>query len=144
MYFFIVVAAAATCYFAIAAIRQPRLGVIVAALVWLAYTAYEVLIANGTLCDANCNIRVDLIVLWPLLWIATLFGVYAPGQWPAAAKIFAKVSGALLAVMTAVALYMVLVEGPAANRTAAPTPGEATSGEATSGSTTSEGATGAK
>ena len=42
MYFFIVVAAAATCYFAIAAIRQPRLGVIVAALVWLAYTAYEV------------------------------------------------------------------------------------------------------
>ena len=144
MYFFIVVAAAATCYLAIAAIRQPRLGAIVAALVWLAYTAYEVLIANGTLCDANCNIRVDLIVLWPLLWIATLFGVYAPGQWPAAAKIFAKVSGALLAVMTAVALYMVLVEGPAANRTAAPTPGEATSGEATSGSTTSESATGAK
>jgi hypothetical protein len=118
MYFFTLVAAAAACYFAVAAIRQPRAGVIVAAIVWLAYAAYEVLIANGTLCDANCNIRVDLILLWPLIWIATLFGIYAPGQWPTAAKVLVKVSFALLAAMVAVSLYIVLVETPAANRAA--------------------------
>lgn len=118
MYFFTLVAAAAACYFAVAAIRQPRAGVIVAAIVWLAYAAYEVLIANGTLCDANCNIRVDLILLWPLVWIATLFGIYAPGEWPTAAKVFAKVCLALLASMAALSLYMVLVEKPAAERAA--------------------------
>ncbi len=118
MYFFVFVAAAAALYFAVAAWRQPRPGVIVAAVAWLLYAVYEYFIANGTLCDANCNIRVDLLLIWPLVWIASLFGIYAPGQWPRAAKVFAGLGAARFASMAAISLYIFLVEEPAAQRAA--------------------------
>ncbi|MDQ8697283.1 hypothetical protein [Hyphomicrobium sp. LHD-15] len=118
MYFFVFVAAAVGLYFAVSALRQPRLGLIVAAIAWLLYAAYEFLIANGTLCDANCNIRVDLILIWPLVWIASLFGIYAPGQWTGAAKILGGLGLFFFASMAALFLYMVLVEEPAAERAA--------------------------
>ena len=118
MYFYVFVAAAVALYFAGAALQRPRAGVIVAAIVWLLYAVYEVLIANGTLCDANCNIRVDLILIWPLVWIATLFGIYAPGQWTFAAKVLGRLSFFFLASMAALSLYIVLVENPAAERAA--------------------------
>jgi hypothetical protein len=118
MYFFVFVAAAVACCFAVAAGRQPRPGVIVAAIAWLLYAVYEYFIANGTLCDANCNIRVDLILIWPLVWIATLFGIYARGQWPFAGKVLAGLSFAFVASMAALSLYIVLVENPAAERAA--------------------------
>ena len=35
------------------------------------YAVYEYYVANGTLCDANCNIRVDLVFFFPLLAWAT-------------------------------------------------------------------------
>jgi hypothetical protein len=116
MYVFAVVAAAAACCFTVEAVRHPRPGVIVAAIVWLLYAAYEVLIANGTLCDANCNIRVDLLLLWPLVWLAALFGIYASGQWPAAAKLLGKVIVFFVASMAALSVYMAFVETPAADR----------------------------
>jgi hypothetical protein len=118
MYFFVIVAAAVALYFAGTALRQPRAGVIVAAVVWLLYAAYEFLIANGTLCDANCNIRVDLILIWPLVWIASLFGIYPPGQWTGVAKILGGLGLLLLASMAALSLYIMLVEEPAAERAA--------------------------
>jgi hypothetical protein len=118
MYFFVVVAAAAAVYFASAALRQPRPGVIVAAIAWLLYAAYEVLIANGTLCDANCNIRVDLILIWPLVWIASLFGLFAPGQWTGTGKALGAVSAFSVVFLAALWLYIVLVENPAAERAA--------------------------
>lgn len=118
MYFFVFVAAAAASYFAAAAWRQPRPGVFVAAIAWLLYAVYEYYVANGTLCDANCNIRVDLILIWPLVWIASLFGIYAPGQWTRAGKVFAGVGLAFFASMAALSLYIFLVEGPAAQRAA--------------------------
>lgn len=118
MYFFVFVAAAAACYFAVTASQRPRPGVIVAAIVWLLYAVYEYFVANGTLCDAKCNIRVDLILAWPLVWIATLFGIYAPGQWPVAGKVFVGLSLAFFASMAALSLYIVYVETPAAERAA--------------------------
>lgn len=118
MYVFVFVAAAATLYFATAAFRQPRAGVIIAAVVWLLYAVYEYLIGSGVLCDANCNIRVDLILIWPLVWLASLFGIYAPGQWTSVGKAFAALNVFLLVSMAAVSLYMVLVENPAAKRAA--------------------------
>jgi hypothetical protein len=118
MYFFVFVAAAVACYFAFAASRQPRPGVIVAAIVWLLYAVYEYFIANGTLCDANCNIRVDLLLAWPLVWIATLFGIYAPGQWTPVGKVLGGLSFAFLVSMAALSLYIVFVETPAAERAA--------------------------
>lgn len=118
MYFFVFVAAAVALYFASLAWRRPRPGMIVAAIVWLLYALYEYFIANGTLCDANCNIRVDLTLVWPLVWIATLFGIYAPGQWTVAGKVFGGLCIFLLASMAALSLYIVLVENPAAERAA--------------------------
>lgn len=118
MYFFVFVAAAAALYFAGAAWRRPRPGVIVAAIVWLLYAVYEYYVANGTLCDANCNIRVDLILIWPLVWIASLFGIYAPGQWTPPAKVLGGLSLFFVASMAAISLYIVLVENPAAERAA--------------------------
>jgi hypothetical protein len=118
MYFFVFVAAAAAFYFATAAWRQPRPGVIAAAVAWLMYAVYEYFVANGTLCDANCNIRVDLLLIWPAVWIASLFGIYAPGRWPYAAKVFAGLGLAFFASMAVLSLYIFLFEEPAAQRAA--------------------------
>lgn len=118
MYFFVFVAAAAACYFAVTALRRPRPGVIVAAIVWLLYAVYEYFVANGTLCDAKCNIRVDLILVWPLVWIASLFGIYSPGQWTGTGKVLGGLSLFFLASMAALSLYIILVEDPAAERAA--------------------------
>jgi hypothetical protein len=118
MYFFALVAAAAALYFAYAAWQGPRPGVIVAAIVWLLYAIYEYFVASGVLCDANCNIRVDLILAWPLVWIATFFGIYAPGRWTVAGKVLGGLSAFILTSMVALSLYIVLVENPAAERAA--------------------------
>lgn len=114
MYVFVFVAAAVTLYFATEALRQPRPGVIVAAIVWLLYAVYEFLIGNGTLCDAKCNIRVDLLLIWPLVGIATLFGIQSPGKWAVAGKIVGGLTLFLLASAVASFLYIMLVENPEA------------------------------
>lgn len=118
MYFFVFAAAAGALYFAATALRQPRPGVIVAAIVWLLYAVYEYFIANGTLCDANCNIRVDLILIWPLVWIASLFGIYSPGKWKRAGKVLGVLGLFFFASTAAGFLYIMLVENPAAERAA--------------------------
>jgi hypothetical protein len=51
--------------------QRPRLAVIVSGILWLLYTVYEHLVATGVLCDANCNIRVDLLFFFPILGVAT-------------------------------------------------------------------------
>ncbi len=73
MYPFVFAAGAVTAYFVVAAIRRPRPAETLAVILWAAYAVYEYHIANGTLCDANCNIRVDLVFLWPVLALATYF-----------------------------------------------------------------------
>jgi hypothetical protein len=118
MYFFVFVAAAVALYFAAAALQRPRPGVIVAAIVWLLYAAYEYLIGSGVLCDANCNIRVDLIFIWPLVWIASLFGINSPGKWTRAGKVLGGLSLLFLASTAALFLYIILVENPATERAA--------------------------
>ena len=50
--------------------QRPRLAVIVSGL-WLLYAVWEHLVATGVLCDANCNIRVDLLFFFPILGVAT-------------------------------------------------------------------------
>jgi hypothetical protein len=64
--------------------QRPRLAVIVAAILWLLYAVYERLVATGVLCDANCNIRVDLLLFFPILLLATFYAyrsyVGLPGQ----------------------------------------------------------------
>ncbi len=71
MYPFALAAAAIALYFVMAAFRRPRPAEILAVILWAAYAVYEYFVANGTLCDANCNIRVDLVLFFPLLGTAT-------------------------------------------------------------------------
>lgn len=67
MYPFMVAAGVIALTFMVAALQRPRPAPILAFVLWAAYAVYEYYIANGTLCDANCNIRVDLVLFLPLL-----------------------------------------------------------------------------
>jgi hypothetical protein len=71
MYPFVLVAGAMALYFLVAAIQRPRPAEILAVILWAAYSVYEYYVANGTLCDANCNIRVDLVFFFPVLGSVT-------------------------------------------------------------------------
>ena len=51
--------------------QRPRPAVIVSGILWLLYAVYEHLVVTGVLCDANCNIRVDLVFFIPILGLAT-------------------------------------------------------------------------
>lgn len=42
---------------------------------WPLYALYEFLIAYGVLCDAKCNIRVDVLLFWPVLLIVSVIGL---------------------------------------------------------------------
>ena len=45
----------------VAVFERPRAAVIVSGVLWLLYAVYEYQVATGVLCDADCNIRVDLV-----------------------------------------------------------------------------------
>jgi peptidoglycan/LPS O-acetylase OafA/YrhL len=79
----------------VAGAQRPRLAVFIAAILWLLYAVYEYLVATGVLCDANCNIRVDLVFFIPILGLATFWAYQSymgrPGQ--------SKVAGIVLGVI---------------------------------------------
>ena len=43
---------------------------------WLAYSAYEFLMRARVLCSGECNIRVDLLLIYPLLLAASLLAAW--------------------------------------------------------------------
>jgi hypothetical protein len=75
--------------------QRPRLGVIVAAILWLLYAVYERLVATGVLCDANCNIRVDLLLFFPILLIATFYAYRSYMRPPGQSTVVGWVLGAI-------------------------------------------------
>ena len=87
----------------VAGAQRPRLAVIVAAILWLLYAVYERLVATGVLCDADCNIRVDLVFLFPILGLATFCAYQSymgrPSPW--------KVVGIVLGIIGLVVLGLV-------------------------------------
>jgi len=70
MYPLVLAAAAIALYFTVAALQRPRPAKMLAGGLWAVYSVYEYHVANGTLCDANCNIRVDLVFFFPVLGYA--------------------------------------------------------------------------
>jgi formate hydrogenlyase subunit 3/multisubunit Na+/H+ antiporter MnhD subunit len=48
-----------------------RIGVAVG-LIWLLYAAYETGMQQRWLCRGECNIRIDLLLLYPLLLVASV------------------------------------------------------------------------
>jgi hypothetical protein len=75
--------------------QRPRLAVIVAAILWLLYAVYEHLVATGLLCDANCNIRVDLVFFIPILGLATYCAYQSYMGRPGQQKVVGTVLGAI-------------------------------------------------
>lgn len=49
----------------------------VAALAWFAYFFYEGAMKLRILCSGDCNIRIDLLLLYPLLGLISMVGVVA-------------------------------------------------------------------
>jgi hypothetical protein len=79
----------------VAAAQRPRLAVIVSATLWLLYAVYERLVATGVLCDADCNIRVDLVFFFPILGLATFCAYQAYMGRPGQMKVIGAVLGAI-------------------------------------------------
>jgi hypothetical protein len=60
--------------------------VAVAAVLWLLYVVYESLMYTRVLCSGECNIRVDLLLIYPILLFVTVTAiaraVKSPGAEP--------------------------------------------------------------
>ena len=72
-----------------------RLAVIVSGILWLLYAVYERLVATGVLCDADCNIRVDLVFFFPILGFATFCAYQSYMGRPGQLKVIGIVLGAI-------------------------------------------------
>jgi hypothetical protein len=75
--------------------QRPRLAVIVSGILWLLYAVYERLVATGVLCDADCNIRVDLVFFFPILGLATFCAYRSYMGLPVPSRIVGTVLGAI-------------------------------------------------
>lgn len=64
-------------------VAEGRSGLGALAGAWLVYAVYEVLMYTRVLCTGACNIRVDLLLLYPLLMVGTVwqFGAVALRAW---------------------------------------------------------------
>ena len=51
---------------------KRRIAVLVAALCWAGYAVLETLNWARITCSGECNIRVDLLVIYPVLWIVSI------------------------------------------------------------------------
>jgi hypothetical protein len=52
-----------------------RSAVLVAALCWAGYATLETLNRARITCSGECNIRIDLLVIYPALWIVSLLAI---------------------------------------------------------------------
>jgi peptidoglycan/LPS O-acetylase OafA/YrhL len=79
--------------------ERPRLAIFVSGALWLLYAVYEYYVATGVLCDADCNIRVDLVFFWPILGLAAFCAYQSYQGQPGQMKVIGTVLGvvALLA-----------------------------------------------
>ena len=46
-----------------------------ASTLWVIYTGYELLMKGRLLCSGDCNVRVDLLVLYPALFVVSLAAI---------------------------------------------------------------------
>ena len=52
-----------------------RVPILVAALCWAGYATLETLNKARITCSGECNIRVDLLLIYPLLWIVSIMAL---------------------------------------------------------------------
>jgi hypothetical protein len=51
--------------------RARRRGVVTIGVLWVLYSAYETGMQQRWLCTGECNIRVDLLLIYPILLLAS-------------------------------------------------------------------------
>ena len=58
--------------------RLKTVSALLTGLLWLSYSIYELLMYLRILCTGECNIRIDLLVIYPLLILCSLIssGLY--------------------------------------------------------------------
>jgi len=56
-------------------LKLKRWPILLAAILWAAYTVYEYLMHTRVLCSGECNIRVDLLVIYPLLLVLSIIAI---------------------------------------------------------------------
>ncbi len=93
MHIFAIAAVGIAVIHLVAGWQRPRLAVIVSGILWLAYAYYEHLVATGVLCEADCNIRVDLVLFLPILGLATFWAYQSYMGRPGPQKVAATVLG---------------------------------------------------
>jgi hypothetical protein len=54
---------------------RGRRTAMVVGVIWLLYAAYETAMLVRWLCSGECNIRVDLLLIYPLLLAASVVGI---------------------------------------------------------------------
>ncbi len=54
-----------------------RIVALSASLAWALYGTLETLNKAGVTCSGECNIRIDLLIIYPVLWIVSIAGVIA-------------------------------------------------------------------
>ena len=74
---FIIVAAGIGLLFALAAFVWKSRPLRISAIVWLAYAAYEATLYLRLLCSGECNIRIDLLLIFPALLFVSLWSIIA-------------------------------------------------------------------
>jgi hypothetical protein len=55
--------------------RKRSLATLIATALWALYAVYEYLMFTRILCTGDCNIRVDLILLYPFLVLVSIGGI---------------------------------------------------------------------
>jgi len=58
----------------------PRRAALVAGLAWLVYAIYELGMQKRWLCSGECNIRVDLFLIYPVLAVISIAGIVAAAR----------------------------------------------------------------
>ena len=74
-------ALAPTAVFATLYFRCRRPIILIAMLAWLAYFPYELAMKLRILCSGECNIRVDLLLFYPLLLLVSVLALVAYSRW---------------------------------------------------------------
>jgi len=113
MHIFAILAAMMAVFLLLAGRQQPRVGVFVAAILWLLYAVYEYHVATGVLCDKDCNIRVDLVLFFPILGIATWYAYRSYVGQPGELRVVGMVLGVGGLIIVAALLAAFGYEAPA-------------------------------
>ncbi len=61
-------------FLVIAFLRKKKIPAFVGTM-WLLYGVYEYLMYTRVLCTGECNIRIDLLLIYPVLMLATVIGL---------------------------------------------------------------------